>query len=219
MNTHIPRTLLGALAILIVCGCNSQIKNNENAQSISEQVKVFMILGSTRQGRTSDKIAHVLNKMLENRTDISTQIIDLRDYQLPFLYDSITPASRKVITDPFIQRWSDKIMEADAFIIITPVYNAGYPAVLKNALDLLYKEWGGKPVGFVGYSGGPSGGAEVISQFDPVMRELKMIPITTRITIPTVWKAFDQQGNLLDTSIPGTLDTMVNELIANIPGR
>lgn len=219
MNTRISSTLLAALAVFIVCGCNSQVNNNESIKAMSEQIKIFMILGSTRQGRTSDKIAQVLTKMLESRTDISTEIIDLRDYQLPFLYDSVTPSSRKVITDPIIQRWSDKVMQADAFIIITPVYNAGYPAVLKNALDLLYKEWSGKPIGFVGYSGGPSGGAGVISQFDPVVRELKMIPISTRITIPTVWKAFDQQGNLLDTSIPGTLHSMVNELIAHIPAQ
>lgn len=219
MNTRISSTLLVALAVLIVCGCNSQVNNNESEKVMSQQIKIFMILGSTRQGRTSDKIAQVLTKMLESRTDISTEIIDLRDYQLPFLYDSVTPSSRKVITDPIIQRWSDKIMQADAFIIITPVYNAGYPAVLKNALDLLYKEWSGKPVGFVGYSGGPSGGAGVISQFDPVVRELKMIPISTRITIPTAWKAFDQQGNLLDASIPGTLHSMVNELIAHIPAQ
>lgn len=68
------------------------------------------------------------------------EIIDLRIYPLPFLDDAVPPAERKEIANPAVKEWSEKIKEADAFIIICPEYNDGYPGVLKNALDSLFGE-------------------------------------------------------------------------------
>ena len=212
-------TLLGAIALLCVSGCNSQVENHESEESVSKKTNLFIILGSTRQGRTSDKIANALNGLLSKRTDINLELIDLRDYQLPFLYDSVAPSRRTVITDPLILKWSDKIRQADGFIMVVPEYNAGYPGVLKNALDLLYVEWNGKPIGFVGYSGGPSGGNFAITSLQPVMDELKMVPVETVIKIPTVWKALDAQGNLIDTTIATSLNTMVDAIIKNVSAQ
>jgi NAD(P)H-dependent FMN reductase len=219
MKTKSTVALCSALALLCVSGCNSQVKNNESAQAVSKKMNLFIILGSTRQGRMSDKIANALNGLLHKRTDINTQLIDLRDYQLPFLDDAAAPSRRKTITDPVVQKWSDTIKQADGFIIVTPEYNAGYPGVLKNALDLLYVEWNNKPVGLVSYSGGPSGGSFVVSSLRPVMDELKMILVDSVISIPTAWKALDAQGNLLDATIEGTLNTMVDHIIQNISDK
>jgi len=219
MKTKSVIVLCSALALLCVSGCNSQVKNNESVQAVSKKMNLFIILGSTRQGRMSDKIANALNGLLHKRTDINTQLIDLRDYQLPLLDDAVVPSRRKTITDPAIQRWSDIIKQADGFIMIVPQYNKGYPAVFKNALDLLYVEWNNKPVGLVGYSGGPSGGSFVLSSLGPVMDELKMILVDTVITIPTAWKALDAQGNLLDASIEATLNAMVDQIIQNISDK
>ena len=100
------------------------------------------------------------------------------------------------------------------FIIIAPVYNAGYPAPLKNALDSLYKEWNNKPVGVIGYSGGPSGGEIMIKQLLSVFEELQMIPVATSIKIPYSWKAFNDQGDLVNLSaIEKDLNKMVDELV------
>lgn len=219
MKTKRTVALFSALTLLCVSGCNSQVKNNESAQSVSKKMNLLIILGSTRQGRMSDTIANALNGLLSNRTDINAQLIDLRDYQLPFLDDTIVPSRRKIITDPTIQQWSDTIKQADGFIMVVPQYNNGYPAVFKNALDLLYVEWNNKPVGLVSYSGGPSGGAYVISSLRPVMEELKMILVEPVITIPTAWKAIDVQGKLLDTSIEGTLNTMVDQIVKHVPNK
>lgn len=194
------------LTLISLSGCN-------NTKTGFYPVKVKIILGSTRQGRSSDKIAQYLDQLLAKRTDINTEIIDLRDYNLNFLSDEISPASRKTITDSLVQRWSDTITDADAFIIVVPEYNAGYPGVLKNALDILYKEWNGKPVGFVGYSGGPSGGISAISQLRAVTIALKMVPVDCQIHIPTVWKAFDNTGHCTDQTIAAQLDIMINQCI------
>jgi NAD(P)H-dependent FMN reductase len=195
--------------LISLCGCN----NTNTRSNTSDTIKIKIILGSTREERSSDKVAHYIDKLLSKRTDAETEIVDLRDYKLDFLSDKTPPASRKVITDPCIKRWSETITDADAFIIVVPEYNAGYPGVLKNALDSLYKEWNGKPVGFVGYSGGPSGGTSAVAQLRAVTSALKMVPVSTQINIPTVWKAFDSTGNLIDHTVAALLDTMVNQLI------
>jgi len=195
------------MALMILCGCNS------NAEKGQEKLKIGIILGSTRQGRSSDKIALAINHFLAKRTDISPKLVDIKDYHINFLEDEITPDRRTVITDPIIQRWSDEITASDAFIIVVPEYNAGYPGVLKNALDVLYKEWNGKPVAFVGYSGGPSGGTSAVAQLRAVTKRLKMIPVECQINIPSAWKAFDGQENLLDTTIEKQLNKMTDQLI------
>lgn len=197
-------------------GCNNLVKGSDNIEHVSKKVYLKVILGSTRQGRTSEKICNALMRMLEKRADITTEILDLRDYNLPFLYEEVMPSSRKIIADTAIEKWSDKITQADAFIMVVPEYNAGYPGALKNALDLLYKEWNNKPVGFVGYSGGSSGGASVVAQLQDVVRAVKMIPVSSVITIPRASKALDALGNLVNMNIENELNAMVDQLIKNI---
>jgi NAD(P)H-dependent FMN reductase len=202
------------IAVTFISGCK-EVKNSDTVKSFTKKINLKIILGSTRQGRTSEKIGDALAHILSTRADIVTEILDLKEYNLPFLYDEVMPVNRTVVTDPIIKIWSEKIKHADAFIIVVPEYNAGYPGVLKNALDILYKEWNKKPVGFVGYSGGPSGGANAIAQLHNVARALKMIPLTDAITIPSAWKALDTRGNLIDRNIVNELDTMIDQLIKN----
>lgn len=81
-----------------------------------------------------------------------------------------------------MQRWADKIKEGDAFIVVTPEYNHGYPAVLKNAIDVLFPEWNYKVIGFVSY--GNTGGSRAIEQLVQVVVELRMVPIGKSINVP-----------------------------------
>ncbi len=182
--------------------------------SEAKSLNIQIIMGSTRQGRSSDKVARAIKEITDQRDDVATTLIDLGDYNLPLLYEAISPAYRQKITNPVIQRWADTIIRADAFIIIVPVYNMGYPAVLKNALDLLYKEWEGKPVAFIGYSGALTGGATVIEQLRPVAIELKMIPITASIAIPQLWNKFDANGKLIYPDFKQKVNLIVDQLIA-----
>jgi NAD(P)H-dependent FMN reductase len=81
------------------------------------------------------------------------------------------------------KKWAAKVAEADGYIMVTPEYNHGYSAVLKNALDWVFPEWNGKPVGFVSY--GNAGGARAIEQLRQVVIELQMVPIRSAIHRPT----------------------------------
>jgi NAD(P)H-dependent FMN reductase len=153
----------------------------ENSKDI---IKIKIILGSTRQNRFSDKPGQWIFEETKKIDGVEAELLDLRDYQIPF-FESSTPPSiaQGKYENEIIQKWSAKINEADAFIIVSPEYNHGYPAVLKNAMDVLYPEWNRKPVGFVSY--GSAMGARVIEQLRLVAIELQMVPIRHAIHIPT----------------------------------
>ena len=148
-----------------------------------KKLHVKVILGSTRQGRYGDKPASWIFGELGKLESITAELLDLRDYPLPFYDEPVSPMRLNGnYSTPQIKKWSEKIKEADAFIIIAPEYNHGYTAVLKNALDHLYPEWNFKPVGFISY--GSVGGARVIEQLRQVAVELQMLPIKNAIHAP-----------------------------------
>lgn len=195
--------------------CCDQSFTKQSALHLVIPMKIYLIVGSVRNTTTGKQIAKNIQVMLENRSDITTEIICIADYHVPFYTDEISPASRKSeIVDPVLKRWSDCIARAQGYILICPEYNGGYTASLKNALDSLYHEWNNKPVGIVGYSGGPSGGTCMIAQLQQVVARLEMISVSTSIKIPQSWKAFTQQGDFVSSStIEKDLHTMLDEIV------
>jgi len=146
-------------------------------------LKIQVIIGSTRQNRFSEKPAHYIFDELKKKEGIEAELIDLRDWPLPFYDEPISPASNKGnYVNEIGKKWAAKIGEADAYIVVTPEYNHGYSAVLKNAIDWVFHEWKNKPVGFVSY--GNMGGARAIEQLRQVVIELQMLPIRNAIHIP-----------------------------------
>ncbi len=179
---------------------------------MANNIKVQIILGSTREGRQGEKVAKWIHELSLQRTDFNTEFIDLKDWNFPFLHDPMPPSTGKY-SDTLIQKWSKKISEADAYIIVTPEYNHGYPAVLKNALDVIYKEWNNKPVTFVSY-GGFVGGSRSVEQLRQVAIEFQMAPIREAIFIPFVWEAFDENGHLKDQeNYNKRAESMFNQLL------
>ena len=176
--------------------------------------KIQIILGSTRQGRNGDKVAAWVMKELVAIPGAEYELLDLRDYPLPFYNEATSPASAPgQFTNEDVRKWSEKIKEGAGYIIVTPEYNHGYPAVLKNALDYLYTEWVGKPVGFVGYGAG-AGGSRAVEQLKLVVNELQMIAVRDSIALPFVWAAFDDAGNLV--SHPEGYQKTLQAIVADI---
>src|SRR3989344_1626683 len=161
---------------------------------LEQKIKIHIILGSTREGRAGAKVGQWLKKLAEARSDFESEFIDLKDWPLEFLTDAIPPSMGQY-TSPVTRKWADKVSEADGYIFITPEYNHGYSAVLKNALDHIDKEWNNKPAAFVSY-GGPAGGARSVEQLRQVAIELQMAPIREQVAIPVIWEAFDDDGAL-----------------------
>ena len=119
----------------------------------------------------------------KRREELEVELVDLRDYPLPFFNSPTNPSRMNgEYPDEAVQRWAWKVAEADGYIVISPEYNHGYSAVLKNAFDVIYPEWNRKPIGFVGY--GNAGGARAIEQLRQVAIEFQMAPIKHAIHIP-----------------------------------
>jgi NAD(P)H-dependent FMN reductase len=146
-------------------------------------IKIKVILGTTRQGRFGDKPAHWITAEASALSDVEVELLDLRDFPLQHFDEPASPMWKQgKYDDPDVQRWADRVADGDAFIIVAPEYNHGYPAVLKNAIDYIYPEWGHKPVGFVSY--GNAGGARGVEQLRLVAIEMQMWPIRSAIHIP-----------------------------------
>ena len=175
-------------------------------------IKIQVILGTTRQNRFGEKPARWILEKLKERLEVEAELLDLRDYPLPFFNESKSPASSGGVYELAAGRkWADKIGEADGYIMVTPEYNHGYPAVLKNALDYVYKEWNNKPVGFVSY--GTVGGARVVEQLREVVIELKMVPVRTAVHIMAFWTLLDEKGNLKTETLEKNTNEMIDQVL------
>lgn len=176
--------------------------------------KLKVILGSTRNARHGDKVGKLIMSLLKENKSFDAELIDLRDWNLPFFNEVASlPYLAGQYSDEIIKNWTTKIEEADAYVIITPEYNHGYPAVLKNALDYAYAEWKRKPVGFVGYSASQIGGARAVEQLRQVVAELHMADIRDAIYITNVFQAFTEQGDYINLDgLKPTFDNFISEL-------
>lgn len=146
-------------------------------------LNIKVIAGSTREGRFSDKAATWIAEKIRKQEGVSVETLDLRDYDMPFFNEPVSPSYKQ---EPYkneaVARFTKKIEEGDAFVIVTPEYNHGTSGVLKNALDWVYQEWNNKPVAFVSY--GSVGGARAIEHLRLVAVELQMAPIRNAVHIP-----------------------------------
>ena len=150
------------------------------------KLKIKLIVGSTRANRFSDMPAQWMFDLAKARADFDLERLDLRDYELPFFEEPLPPGFAKDnYTNPDILRWREKIRDADGFIICTPEYNHGYPAILKNALDTVYHAWRRKAVAFVSWGG--AGGARGVEQLRLVMIELDVAATRFAVHIPNPW--------------------------------
>lgn len=149
-------------------------------------MKIFIIVGSVREGRTAIKVANwVLNSIQSyDFSTVQTEIVDLKEWDLPFFSGAHSPASG-IYDQPKQQAWADKIAQGDAFIFISPEYNHGYSPALKNALDYLAKEWKGKPAAYIGY--GSTNGSRSIDQIRQVGTQLGLIDSNAVVEIRDIF--------------------------------
>ena len=174
---------------------------------------VQIIIGSARDERQGERVARWLTDEISSSpvaADLSIEVIDLRDWPLPFFNEH--PASGK-LDDTIVGEWMRKIAEADAYIIVAPEFNHSFSGALKNALDYGYKSWRDKPVAFVGYGGDVVGGARAVEQLRLVAIELQMAPIRNAIYLPGVRGQFDEHGALRNPQLAGKAPLLVEQLL------
>lgn len=170
----------------------------------SNPLNVAVIVGSNREGRFGPTVARWFVGEAEQRADMVIDLIDLADLDLPSVY----PRQFDAPVRSFVSR----IDRADAFVVVTPEYNHGYPAVLKQAIDLPHREWRAKPVAFVSY-GGMSGGLRSVEQLRQVFAELHATTMRDTVSFHMVSARFDAAGSPIDAiGCNSAAKTMLDQL-------
>ena len=176
---------------------------------------ISVIVGSTRQGRFSERPAQWILQHLKKRDAIEARLLDLRDFPMPFFDQPVPPAvpGRAPYENEIVKRWTAEIAASDGFVFVTSEYNYGTSAVLKNAIDWVYPEWNRKPASFVSY--GSVGGARGVQQLRETTIELQMAPLrrSVHIPAPTLWAHF--QGGDVDKGL-AELDNSANAVIDDL---
>jgi NAD(P)H-dependent FMN reductase len=151
---------------------------------MADPLNILVIIGSVREGRTALPVAHWVMDAAAAREELACELVDLKEWALPF-YPHAKPPAAGGYTDPLQIAWGEKIASADGYILIAREYNHGASAVLKNALDTVYREWNRKPVGFVAYGG--VGGARSVEHLRGTCAELQMAPLEGAVHIMGAW--------------------------------
>lgn len=152
---------------------------------------VPVILGSTRRGRQSVKVARFVLARMERNERIETELVDLLEYDLPIMEERLRFRDD---APPRVEELGGKIARADALVIVTPEYNNGYPGVLKNALDYFLPEYRRKPIGIVTVSAGGFGGITCLAQLRLVTLGMGAFPIPASLPISRVQDTFKEEG-------------------------
>lgn len=179
-----------------------------------ETPRVGVVLASVREGRSGRAFADWLMDALGARRDVVAELLDLRDWPLP-TYDlamSVGAAEARHADGSLPARWRDTIRALDAFVVVTPEYNHGYPGSLKNALDAIYTPWNHKPIAFVSY-GFAAGGARAVEQLRQVAIELRMVPLRDELNFRLGSYATDARGFPSDAADGARRDAMLDELV------
>lgn len=151
----------------------------------NEKLNLVLIYGSIREGRYCDIIANWASAQVRKHQEFALEIVDPAKL-------SLQPQSEQ---NPDLHALRTCLDRADAFIVITPEYNHGYPAPLKHLIDSVSREWQAKPLAFVSY-GGVSGGLRAVEQLRQVFAELHVATMRNSVSFANAWEQFDDQGRL-----------------------
>jgi NAD(P)H-dependent FMN reductase len=162
---------------IVVDDMNIQV-NLSGGVAMSD-LKIAVILGSTRPGRNGKAVADWVLAQAEHRTGASYELLDLLDYPLPHLDEAMPPSAGQYAND-HTKAWAETIAAYDGFVFVTPEYNHSTSGVLKNAIDYLYAEWNNKAAGFVSY--GSLGGARAIEHLRAISAELQLAGVRQQLS-------------------------------------
>jgi NAD(P)H-dependent FMN reductase len=179
-------------------------------------VAIAVIVGSTRENRFSEQSARWIFERLNAHSGVEAQWLDLREFPMPFFDQPVPPAwpGRPPYEHAVVKRWTAEIARADGFVIVTPEYNHGSPAVLKNAMDWVKPEWHRKAAAFVSH--GSEGGARGVEQLRTTLVELQVAPVQASVYIPVNALRLYFQGKDIAPELAALSDkatTMIDELL------
>jgi NAD(P)H-dependent FMN reductase len=156
---------------------------------------ISIISASVRTGRQSHRVALYFRNYLKENNLATTEIIDLKAINFPVFDERLQHQKNPT---PEMLEFAERINSSDGILIVTPEYNGGYPAALKNVIDLLYEEWHRKPIAIAAVSDGDFGGTQVITSLQFSLWKIRAWTVPARFHVQRVDKSFDENGNPLD---------------------
>jgi NAD(P)H-dependent FMN reductase len=172
--------------------------------------KLMIIVASTREGRAGLPLADWFIERAREHGAFEVETVDLAELELPIFDEPKHPRLREYVHD-HTRRWSEMVDACDAFVFVTPEYNHGYPASLKNAIDYLHHEWQWKPLGFVSY-GGVSAGTRAVQQLKLVALGVRLVPLFEAVNVP-FFQQFIEDGTVRANEVmEQAAQTMLDEL-------
>jgi NAD(P)H-dependent FMN reductase len=158
---------------------------------------LMVVIASTRPTRVGMAVGRWFVDRAAEHPAFDIDLVDLAEIDLPFMDEPEHPRFGRYVHD-HTKRWSARVTAADAFVFVTPEYNHGYSAPLKNSIDYLHHEWEYKPVGFVSY-GGVAAGTRAVQQLKPVVAVLRMTPLADAVYIPFVHQHLNEDRRFQPT--------------------
>jgi NAD(P)H-dependent FMN reductase len=152
---------------------------------------IVIISPSVRAGRKSQRVAVYIENLVRQKNLADVEILDLLRYNFP-LFDERLKYQHTPLEGAL--DFAEKIKKADGVVIVSPEYNGGSPASLKNAIDLLVEEWYKKPVAFVTVSDGNFAGTQAIISLQFSLSKLGAMIVPAILRFPVIQSAFDENG-------------------------
>ena len=172
---------------------------------------IIIISSSVREKRKSHRVALFFQRFIKSRGEENPEILDLKEYQFPLFEERL---NRMKDPNPEWVAFSERVNRADGVIIVTPEYNGGYPASLKNVIDFMYKEWHRKPMAIATVSDGQYGGTQVIQSLQFSLWKIGAWTVPVRYHVSHVDEAYDEQGNSANPEVTDKLaGNFVDELM------
>jgi NAD(P)H-dependent FMN reductase len=172
---------------------------------------IAIISSSVRIGRNSHRVALFFKNYLQQNALASVDLLDLYLYNFPVFDERL-----RLMKDPSpeILDFAQRITKADGVIIVTPEYNGGYPASLKNVIDLLYAEWKRKPIAIATASNGQFGGTQVMTSLVFSLWKIGAWVVPAMYPGPKVQEVYDEKGTSNDAEgVNKRAKTFIDELL------
>ena len=173
-------------------------------------MKIGIVLGSILEARVGEAVARWIADSASGRPDVTYEIIDLKEFDVPLLTAALPPgAANRQYDDERVTRWSRAIDSCDAFVFVTAEYNHSVPGAFKNAVDSLGPEWIGKPIAFVAY--GADGGVRAVEAWRTVVANFSMVDVRAQVSLG-LFTDFGEDGFAPMERRAGELDALFGQL-------
>ena len=173
--------------------------------------RIAIISSSVRDGRLSHRVALFVRSYLGRMENIETDLIDLLEYDFPVFHERF--AFQKNPSEALLE-FAERFNAADGLIIVTPVYNADFPAALKNVIDLFYEEWKHRPVATVSVTSGMVPPIATIQKVQSLLLKLDALVVPGICTVTQAGESFAEDGTPTQSEkAEGGVRLMVEDLL------